>query len=180
MDLRRFLFPGGALLLGFLLGIWLGSAAAPQPDPRCLALDASYEIDGVSVPLTDGVHVTRAVPDAQSALRTAVERMPVRGCLHRQGGRCCAAVILSRQAGGAGVYVYVVAAIGDHNKLGHGVIGTNAVYLGDRVEVLDMTIESEILTVRLFTHVEGSAPDQPPTEEIMRQFFLRGNELAEI
>ena len=180
MKKKTLIWAGTALLTGFLLGVWLGAAASPPPDPRCLALDAAYTIENVSVPLRDGVHITRNAPNERPDMRTAIERIPVRGCLTRPRGECCAAVILTRQSGEGGPFSYVAAAIPNGSAPGHGLRGTNAIYLGDHVAVVDMHIESEILTVRLLVHAEGIPPEFPPTVEIVRQFFLRGRELVSI
>lgn len=170
-SLSKYLVPVLCLAIGLVLGLLLMGG---RTDVVCGALGAAYEVEGLNLRMEDGRNVYPTSPDGQSAILTYLDGVPLRGTL--SDGQEGAAVTLVQRPGGAGVYSYVAAAI----VKGGRVEGTNAVLLGDGVDVLDMQIADEIIWVTLLSRARGDPPNAAPSVKQTRQFYCRDGVLVEL
>lgn len=108
------------------------------------ALNASYLLGKESITLVNGVFEKQAAPGSAAVNKTQVWEQPIIGDLNADGKED-AAVGLINSPGGSGIFYYIAAAVknADTNKYQ----GTNAVFLGDRIQLSKISIENNIITV---------------------------------
>ena len=85
------------------------------------------------------------------------------------------AVVLAASSGGSGTFIYL-AVLGPGGAAG---VNLATAFLGDRVRVSELRIESEVLEARMLAHAPGD-PSCCPSEEIVRRWRLAESELAEL
>jgi len=138
-------------------------------------LDATYRIEDEEVALRNGVATKELVLGAASQAVTRVYGKPVFADLTGDNVDD-AALILTQNTGGSGTFFYAVVAIRD----GEGYLGSDAVYLGDRITVDDVSIEHEITTVQYRTYKEEQSFADEPARPVARHFTLAGGYLTEV
>jgi len=84
------------------------------------------------------------------------------------------AVVLAANSGGSGTFVYL-AVLG---RSGAEPANLATVFLGDRVRVSELQIESGALSAQILAHAPGD-PSCCPSEQIVRRWRLAGGELVE-
>lgn len=161
------------VLLGVLL-VWLAGRQNDMEDDLTWAEvsmlppapeDASYRIDDTEIQLEGGVYT--APVENSSAFRTVrLVGDPAYGSL-TEAEENDAAVVIVDEMGGSGSFYYLAVALKDAG----GYLGTNAVLLGDRVDLLAVEIDRGIVRVRYRTHGEGEALSMQGSDE--RQEFFR-------
>lgn len=115
-------------------GIWFfgrGEGGAPNGENAVLAADplsASYEVEGVTITLTNGRAETRVEEGSATMVSTEIFGEPVYGDIDGDGDED-AGVLIKQEPGGTGTFYYVAAAINNDGNYE----GTNAILLGDRV-----------------------------------------------
>jgi hypothetical protein len=90
--------------------------------------NATYQIDGTAVTLTNGISEVAAAPGSASKVTTRYFGNDATGDVNADG-LPDVAFLLTQDSGGSGIFYYVVVAL----KTTQGYTGTNAVLLGDRV-----------------------------------------------
>ncbi len=95
-------------------------AASPQ--------NATFIIDGQEVVLRDGISEVPAAPGSEMVVTTRYFGNEVEYDFN-EDGTMDTAFIITQDTGGSGVFFYVVAALNEAN----GYVGSNAVFLGDRI-----------------------------------------------
>jgi len=135
---------------------------------------SEWPADGVAK-LTDGEYEEEIVPGAASKLIIVFYRdMYAFGDLDGDGVED-AAVVLATSGGGSGTFISLEAVINDKGTPNH----VATAFLGDRVEVKSVAIESGKITVDMVTH----GPDDPmccPTIEATQKYRLQGDKLVQI
>lgn len=116
--------------------------------------DASYEIEGRSVGLANGVSEVEAAPGSASKIATRYFGNEATGDLNGDGTPDVA-FLLTQNSGGSGTFYYAVVAV----KTNGGYRGTNAVLLGDRVAPQT----TEIRSGRLIVNYAERKPGEPMT-----------------
>lgn len=91
-------------------------------------------------------------------------------------GRDDAAVLLIRQGGGSGLFVYVAGYVSGPNAYK----GTNAVYVGDRISPKSVSIDNGVIVLQYLDRDSGEPLAAEPTLLVTKRFSMRGSELAEI
>jgi hypothetical protein len=125
--------------------------------------------------LADGVYQEAAAPDAASSI--SVRLLPdlaAFGDLDRDN-QSDAAVILAGSGGGSGTFISLAAVKNENGLPGHAATA----YLGDRVQVSSVVIDSGEIVVTLTEH----APSDPlccPRLKTERRFRLEDGSLTEI
>lgn len=167
---------GAALVL---MASLCGSGAAPAltalagdgataPDP----LNATYLIQGEPIGLRDGRFEAAAAPGSASRRIVQVLGTPARSDLDRDG-RDDYALALVDDAGGSGTFYYVAAALGAAN----GFRGTDALLIGDRVEIRSIVAGNGTITVRYLARKPGEAMTVAPSVLMAARFKLDGSAL---
>ncbi len=135
---------------------------------------SEWPADGVAQ-LVDGEYEEEIVPGAASKLIIVFYRdMYAFGDLDGDGVED-AAVVLATSGGGSGTFISLEAVINDQGTPKH----VATAFLGDRVQVNSVVIESGIITVDMVTH----GPDDPlccPTLEVTQRYELQGDTLVEL
>ena len=103
------------------------STAAPA-SAAASPKDATYLIEGRPVTLTNGLSEVAAAPGSASKVTTRYFGNEATGDLNRDGTPDIG-FVLTRSTGGTGTFFYAVVAL----KTASGYVGTNAVFLGDRI-----------------------------------------------
>jgi hypothetical protein len=128
--------------------LWNPQAAKPsvsQPESQAAAFDplnATYVIDGATITLANGKSEQAAAPGSAETITTQIFGQPTSGDINGDG-KNDAAFFLVQDGGGSGTFYYVAAALGT----GTGTVGTNAVFLGDRIAPDTIQITNGIVTV---------------------------------
>lgn len=147
------------------------SMAQGKPDP----LNATYVIDGQPVTLVDGQVEHPVAPDSAMTERVYVWGEPVYGDLDGDGDGD-AIVVLVQQTGGSGTFVYVAAAV---QKAGR-YTGSEAVFLGDRIDMPLATIDHGILQVRFLDRPSEASFAEAPTVKRVLRAKLEGKKLRSL
>lgn len=138
-------------------------------------LDAHYMLGDREIALADGVSEVEIVPGAASKAVTQVIGEPVWGDMNDDGLED-AALVLAHSEGGSGTFYYTVIAISD----GEGYLGTNGVLLGDRINVVDVSIHDGVVFVRYAGHSALQAMAEEPTEQMTQYLRLTGLTLQKV
>lgn len=171
-------------LLTLLVVLAALSAACSRlsPTPASLTLDqlANAEFDSPApaegpIRLAEGIYQEAAAPGAASAFSVSLlQDLAAFGDLDSDG-LSDAAVILAGSGGGSGTFITLAAVPNDDGAPGHAA----TTYLGDRVRVSSVVIDSGEIVVTLTEH----APTDPlccPRLTTERRFRLEQGTLAEI
>lgn len=86
------------------------------------------------------------------------------------------ALILTQDGGGSGTFFYLVAALGNNNTC----IGTNGVFLGDRISIQSIEIKEGRIIVNYNDRKDSDPMTSIPSIEITKQFKLENGRLIDI
>jgi hypothetical protein len=137
-------------------------------------LSATYLIENESVTLVNGKAQTPAAPGSAEQVETSVFSQPAVGDLNGDG-RSDAAMIITQESGGSGTFYYVVAAI----DTASGTVGTNAVFLGDRIAPENIAIQNGQVVVNYADRNPGEPMSTPPSVGVTKYFSLNSSTLQE-
>ncbi len=152
---------------------------APSPETMSDAdlKNGTYLIEGQPITLTDGVAETELAPGSASKLVTRYFGNAVDIDLNSDG-LMDSAFLLQQETGGSGTFYYVVAAL----KTENGSLGTNAVFLGDRIAPQSTTIDPNNPSQFIVNYADRN-PDEPmsaqPTVGVSKTFKLENGSLTE-
>lgn len=132
------------------------ATAAPATLPARYQ-DATYEIEGKAVRLTNGLSEVEAAPGSASRVVTRIFGNEARGDLNGDGATDVG-FVLTQSSGGSGTFYYAAAAL----QTTEGWIGTNAVLLGDRIAPQTTQLEGGVLIV----NYAERRPGEPMTERV--------------
>lgn len=141
------------------------------------ALNASYLLGNENVTLANGVFEKKVAPNSAAVNKTQVWEQPVIGDLNADGKED-AAVGLINSPGGSGTFYYIAAAIKDADTKSYK--GTNAVLLGDRIQLSKISIENNIITVVFNARKPGEAMTATPTVSVSKKIKVENGQLKEI
>lgn len=158
--------------LGIFAGIaYLGKLPVKNILPVSVAfnpLTANYIVNGAQVSLVDG----KAITGTDQKTSTAVFGEPVLGDLNGDGVND-AALIITQDSGGSGVFYYVAAAINTKN----GAQGTNAMLLGDRIAPQNSEIKDGQIIANYADRKIGEPMTTAPSVGVSQYFALNGTTL---
>lgn len=137
--------------------------------------NASYLIGDNWVQLTDGYSVIKNLSDVSSKTVTRIFSQTEFGDLDKKFGDD-AALLLMQQCGGSGSFFYLTAAL-DAGGLYR---GTNAVFLGDRIAPLSVTIRDKQIVVLYSDRRTDEPMVTMPTVIKARRFRMEGSHLMEV
>jgi hypothetical protein len=124
-------------------------------------LNAAYSLEGQQVTLINGQAERGTTPNKQE---TKVFGDPIKGDLNADGIEDDV-LFLTQNGGGSGTFHYVVAALNINGQT----IGTNGVFLGDRVVTQSARIENEVILVNYIDrHPWESFAEQPSVNKTKR------------
>jgi len=149
-----------------------------QPVSKLSPLTAKYIVEGQIVNLENGKEETIA-PYGAEKQTTEVWGTPAAGDLNSDGQNDYALILTQKTANDVGVYYYAAVALADEKN---GIIaGSNAVALGDRLDVKDIAIVNNALRINyLDWKTEGDSVEASPTKPVTKSFILDGIMLKEL
>lgn len=132
----------------------------------------TYMIDGTSITLIDGV-AQSAIENSSAKHITAVLEGPAFADLNGDGKKD-GLVILRDSAGGSGTFYYAAAVLtnGSTSK------ATNAVLLGDRVRIKELSIIGGVATVTILDRASGESMTTAPSVSKTLSFKVTDGVLA--
>jgi hypothetical protein len=136
--------------------------------------DATYEVNGKSVPLKAGVHEVEAAPGSASKITTRVFGNDAAGDLNADG-QPDVAFVLTQSPGGSGTFFYAVAAL----KTATGYAGTNAVLLGDRIAPQTTRIVDGLIEVNYAERKPGEPMTAQPSVGVTKRLRVVDGRLVE-
>jgi heat shock protein HslJ len=137
-------------------------AAEPPPPASGARMDhrnLEYTIGGRPVLLVDGVAEAPAAPGSAARIVTRYFGNEARGDLNGDG-RDDVAFLLTQEPGGSGTFFYAAAALDSPQ----GLVGSHAVYLGDRIAPQTTEIRADgVIVVNFADRAPGESFTTPPS-----------------
>ena len=158
-------------------------STSSTPPGRATALvvqalpNAEYPIDVVSTgkaQLRNGFFEETVVPGSATKTRISLGKEQATGDLNGDGAQD-AAVVLVANPGGSGTFTYLAAVV-NRNGAAEPIA---SVFLGDRIIVKSLAIESGKIFATLLTRKPNEPMAAKPTVEVKRMFKLRGDSFVE-
>src|SRR5258706_2765333 len=140
--------------------------------------NGTYLIDGQSITLVNGVAETELAPGSASKQVASFFGNGVKIDLNADG-LLDSAFLLQQENGGSGTFYYVVAAI----KTTDGYLGTNAIFLGDRIAPQSTNIDPNNPSQFIVNYADrnaGESMSSQPTVGVSKTFKLENGSLAEV
>lgn len=138
--------------------------------------NASYLVDGKKISLINGYAETEVVPGSASKIITRYFGNEVSGGLDSDVF-ADKVFILTQETGGSGVFYYVAAALGEGKS---GIVGLNAVFLGDRIAPQTTEIKNGLVVVNFADRRSDEPMTAQPTVGVTKYFKVIDNELKEL
>jgi hypothetical protein len=137
--------------------------------------DATYQIDGKSIPLVNGLFEAEAAPGSASKIIIRHFGNDAIGDLNGDGKEDVA-FLLTKDTGGSGTFYYVVVAL----RTATGYQGTNAVLLGDRIAPQATNIENGMVIVNYADRKPDESFAMKPSVGISKYLKVIDSKLVEV
>ena len=171
---------GGTLAFRQVTALAGGPSPLPFQSPFSAAPDvarlknATFEIEGQLITLSDGVSETAVAPGSASRVVTRYVGHEATGDLNGDGF-ADVALVLTQTRGGSGAFYYAAAALGSPN----GYLGTTAVLLGDRIAPRSTRVQDRAIVVEYADRASGVPFTAPPSVDVSKTLRLVGATLIE-
>lgn len=136
--------------------------------------DATYEVAGKLVTLTNGLSEVEAAPGSASKVVTRIFGNDASGDLNGDG-QVDIGFLLTQSSGGSGTFFYAVVAL----RTANGWTGTNAVLLGDRVAPQPSQVRDGVLIVNYAERKAGEPMTERPSVGVSRYLRVVSGKLVE-
>ena len=143
--------------------------------PNASYKDATYQIDGKSIALVNGLSEADAAPGSASRIITRYFGNDAIGDLNGDGKKDVA-FLLTQDTGGSGTFYYVVVAL----RTASGYQGTNAVLLGDRIAPQTTNIENGMVVVNYADRKPDESFAIEPSVGISKYLEVIDSKLVEV
>lgn len=134
--------------------------------------NATYTIDGRNVTLVNGHAEEEVAPGSALKIVTQYFGNEARGDLNGDGKEDVA-FLVTQQSGGSGTFYYVVVA----TRSGDSYVGTNAIFLGDRIAPQTTEIKGTDLVVNYAERKADEPMSTRPSIGVSRYLSVIGTEL---
>jgi hypothetical protein len=143
---------------------WFGLAGGGRQHVLDLR-NFSFTLEDEEITLNDGTFVA-AVPESSAQETFRLMSVSASGDLNGDGADDVASIV-THDAGGSGTFYYLVAAFANAGRLQ----GLNAQYLGDRIKVTDVAVDSAgVITVEYLDRGPNEPFSAPPDIQAFKQF----------
>jgi len=159
------------LILAMAGNLSAASSVSVAADPG----EATYQIGEDLVSLAKGRSEKEAAPAAAMRVVTTLIEEPVSGDLNGDGVED-AAVWLLQQSGGTGSFLYVAVALNIEGRY----VGTNAVFVGDRIVPQAMHIRNGVLSVTYADRHRDEPMAARPSVSVTRNLTVSSGVLVEV
>ncbi len=140
-----------------------------QPDPS----NATFIFEEDSVTLSRG---KAEIQIEDSSITEEVELTGAKGYGDmNKDGKTDTVTMIARLGGGSGVFIYAAAYVSGTS----GYKGTNAVYLGDRIEPQSISVTGGVAKVTYLDRKDDEPLAAEPTVQVTKEFVLVSGELRE-
>jgi hypothetical protein len=167
------------ILAGMMVAVMVLATCTPAAKVETLPIasykDATYQIDGKSIALVNGLSEAEAAPSSASRIITRYFGNDAIGDLNGDG-REDVAFLLTQDTGGSGTFYYVVVAL----RTATGYQGTNAVLLGDRIAPQTTHIENGMVVVNYADRKPDESFAIKPVVGISKYLKVIDSRLSEI
>jgi hypothetical protein len=137
--------------------------------------DATYQIEGQSITLVNGISEIEAAPGSASRIITRYFGNDAFGDLNGDGKED-AAFLLTQENGGSGTFYYIVAAL----RTDTGYLGTNGIFLGDRIAPQATEIQKGVIIVNYADRNPNDSFAVQPSVAVSKYFRVTDNKLVEV
>ena len=137
--------------------------------------DIAYQIDGQTIQLKDGISTVLSAPGSTLQTVTRYFGNEAFGDLNGDG-QVDVAFLLTQEKGGSGTFFYVVAAL----KTDQGYIGTDGIYLGDRIVPQSIIIENSMIVVNYADRKSNEPFTTAPSVGATKYVRVVGDSLMEL
>jgi hypothetical protein len=162
------------VIVGILL--WQKNLMPANTEPVAASYrDATYEIEGKSITLTNGISEIEAAPGSASKIITRYFGNEAAHDLNGDGTEDIA-FLLTQNGGGSGTFYYAVAAL----KTADGYRGTNAILLGDRIAPQTTEFRDGEIIVNYADRAPGEPMSARPSVGISEYFTIADSRLVEV
>ena len=135
-------------------------------------LNATYTIDGTALTLANGKSEQEAAPGSAEMVTTQIFGKPTYGDMNGDG-KNDAAVFLVQDGGGSGTFYYVAVALSTST----GTVGTNAIFLGDRIAPDTMQIANGMVVVNYADRKAGDPMSVSPSLGVSKYLVVASDTL---
>lgn len=133
-------------------------------------LNATYLIDGKQVTLRNGMAEYEVVPGSASKEVTRVFGAPQKGDLDGDGIDDYA-MLISQEGAGSGTFYYV--AVGLADKDSGKILGTNSIFLGDRIAPQNISVSNGVILVNYAERRTGEPMTAQPSVGVSKYFRIK-------
>jgi hypothetical protein len=137
--------------------------------------NATYEIEGNKITLRKGFAQTEVSPDSVSRINTEYFGNEAFGDLNLDGFNDVA-FLITQDSGGSGIFFYAVVALGGKR----GYLGTNAIFLGDRIAPQTTEIKDGKVIVNFAERGVGEPMSNRPSVGVSKYLRVLNSKLIEI
>ena len=165
------------LLSGVTLSCARSESGSPLPDVSTVnsPANASYLIEKDWIQLENGHAEWQAAPGSASKVQVAISGKITHGELNYDDNED-AAVFLTYQGGGSGTFYYIGTALVEKGKY----LGTNTIWLGDRIGLPTAVVRNGLITVTYLDRRYDESMATAPSLEKTRYFIVNDSTLEEI
>lgn len=147
----------------------VASTSTSRPD----ASNATFIFDDGLITLRKGLNEQEIAPNSALTQETSLTDIVEYGDINGDK-KDDAVVVLKQTSGGSGVFIYLAAYVsGPVNYK-----GTNAVFVGDRIEPKSISIKNNVITLNYLDRKSNEPFSSKPTTSVTQQFIYQSEELV--
>ncbi|MFZ3054403.1 MAG: hypothetical protein WA091_00255 [Minisyncoccales bacterium] len=153
-----------------IIGLFFYFERNKSEDP----LNAIYTIENQQILLKDGFSEIEIAPGSASKQTTFVLWAPTEGNLNSDSFNDYAMIVI-QNSGGSGTFYYAVAGLGSPE----GVIGTNGIFLGDRISPENISIENGRILINYAERKTDDPMTAQPSVGVSKYLIVNNSQLIE-
>lgn len=166
------------LLCGIVLFVWWFYGSRTEEYVPADYKNIEYVIEGENVMLRDGVSVTAGPEGSIGVMETRFFGNESRGDLNADGVEDVA-FLVTQELGGTATFFYAVAALSVPGTAGR-IIGTNGIFLGDRIAPQTTEIRNGKIVVNYAQRPEGAPFSESPSVGVTTYIDVEHNTLRDV
>jgi hypothetical protein len=141
-----------------------------KPDPS----NATFIFDEGPISLKNGSNLTPVVEGGATMIETTLTNMIEYGDINKDN-KDDAVVVIVQDGGGSGVFTYIAGFVSNPADYK----GSNAIFIGDRIEPKSVSISNGIITLKYLDRKPGESFAIAPSVSVSKQFVYSNGNLVE-